>query len=620
MGRNQVKLSLSACVKGLSQEVCRQVADVYKCDAEPERLTDAILQNLKTGSFMKRAHPWERTLMEFLSFHWGDQVVTEERLSEQAPLSPSRSRIATVLLRRKGLLFRLRQPGLGWVLWCPREVRRSILQARVSLPSPSVEKDEEASQGFRGLWDPLFHFAVLLEGKGLTLTREGRVPRREERKLDAELELEEKWLAPSRWGEGVGSPALKLVADFLRALDILQEKGRQWRIQRVPFRRWLQKSWPERIDELFHLTEEFLLKDRPKWDGLWWWMERQLTDWISAQEICRGWLGEIGEPPRPGWVKEVEERWLYPLAAMGWIEAQSEGGRERWRWASWFRGGEALPMMKGYVKPDLEVLLPPFSPLIHRFLLAQFADYMGGETLFSYMLTPDSVRRGAKWGLSAERMLDTLREISGGLVPEAVVETIRLWARENRPLLKKGWVLQFPAEDLSSQGIRELNPHLERIAEGVFLLPEDEVDSIRKQLVEEGHPPLEPAAIHWWTSTSPLLEPAEEVRAGVTVESRFPSLEEAVPGFNRLPKVWTAGLRSYHLGTLRNLLRQATEMNLDLLIRSGENPPLRLTPLQMFQKEGYWHVTGSDEEGRSRNYTLEDLQEVQILTPWQADS
>ena len=73
---------------------------------------------------------------------------------------------------------------------------------------------------------------------------------------------------------------------------------------------------------------------------------------------------------------------------------------------------------------------------------------MGGETLFSYMLNPESVRRGAERGLSAERMLDTLREISGGPVPDAVVENIRLWAKENRPLLRKGWVLQFPAEDL----------------------------------------------------------------------------------------------------------------------------------------------------------------------------
>ena len=35
-GEIQVKLSLSACVKGLSQEVCKQVADVYRCDADPD--------------------------------------------------------------------------------------------------------------------------------------------------------------------------------------------------------------------------------------------------------------------------------------------------------------------------------------------------------------------------------------------------------------------------------------------------------------------------------------------------------------------------------------------------------------------------------------------------------
>ena len=40
----------------------------------------------------------------------------------------------------------------------------------------------------------------------------------------------------------------------------------------------------------------------------------------------------------------------------------------------------------------------------------------------------------------------------------------------------------------------ELNPGLEPLAEGVFFLPEALVGSIRKQLVEEGHPPLEPAA------------------------------------------------------------------------------------------------------------------------------
>lgn len=610
-----MKPSLSACVKGLSQEVCKQVADVYRCDADPDRLTDAILQNLKAGEFMQRAHPWELTLMEFLCFHWGDRGVPEERLTELIPLPPSRSRIAIVLLRRKGLLFRLRQHPLGWVFWCPRDVRRSFLEARVPLPPLPGERRAEASQGFRGLWDPLFHFAVLLEGNGLTLTREGTVPRREERKLDAELELEEKRLTHSRWGEGAGSPALRMVSDFLQGLGILKEEGRQWKIQRDSFRRWLQRSWPERIAELFRLTEELLLKDRPDWDGLWWWMERHLTDWVSAEELCLGWSAQVGQVPRPGFVKEVEERWLHPLAVMGWVEERTDG-REHWRWASWSRSGAEVPVMNGYVKPDLEVLLPPFTPLTHRFLLAQFADCMGGETLSSYMLNPDSVRRGARRGLSAERMLDTLREISGGPVPDSVVENIRLWAKENRPLLRKGWVLQFPAEDRGERGMGELDPGLESLAEGVFFLPDALVGSIRKQLVEAGRPPLEPEETHWWTSDSSPSEPAEEVEAAARVESRFPSLEEAIPGFNRLPKVWTAGLRSYHPGTLRNLLRQATEMKLDLLIRSGENSPLRLTPLRMFQKEGYWHVTGRDEEGCSRNYTLEDLREVQILPPW----
>ncbi|WP_188432788.1 helicase-associated domain-containing protein [Kroppenstedtia guangzhouensis] len=613
-----MKLSLSACVKGLSKEVCKQMADIYRCDADPDSLIDTILQNLKSGEFIQRAHPWELTLMQFLSFHWGDRVIPEERLSELLPLSPSCCRVAIVLLRRKGLLFRLRQHRLGWMYWCPRDVRRSFLQSRVQLPPLPEERRVEASQRFRGLWDPLFHFAVLLEDEGLNLTREGTVPRREERKLDAELELEEKWLTHSQWGEGVGSPAIRLVSDFLQALDILKKEGRQWKIQREPFRRWLQKPWPDRIAELFRLTEELLLKDRPAWDGLWWWMERHLTDWVSAKEICLGWLSEIGGVPRPGFVKEVVERWLHPLAVMGWVEARAGTEGEQWRWTSWIQPGDEVPVMNGYVKPDLEVLLPPFPPLTHRFLLAQFADYMGGETLLSYVLNPKSVRRGAERGLSAERMLDTLREISGGPVPDPVTENIRLWAKENRPLLRKGWVLQFPVDGSGKEEMGEVHSGLEPLSEGVFFLPEALVSSVRKQLAEEGRPPLELEEIHWWSSLpdTPSPEKAKELEAA-TVESRFPSLEEAIPGFNKLPKVWISGLRSYHPGTLRNLLRQATDMKLDLLIRSGENPPVRFTPLKMFQKEGYWHVTGRDGDGCSRRYTLEDFREVQILTPWQ---
>lgn len=617
-----MKPSLTACLKGLTKEVRKPIADFYDCDPEPGVLSDAILRCLREDGFAGRLHSWEQTAMEWLCFRWGDRHLSEEgELPKSISLTPSRFRTALVLLRRKGLVFRLRRHPSGWAFWCPREVRRAFLSSRTPFSAVPLREEglEDATPGCRGIWDPLFHFAVLLEREGMPLTRERRVPRREERKLEAELDLEEDLLTHSRWGKGTEAPTVRLVSDFLYSLGILKVETEQWTVRLDVLGQWLRKPWTQRITELFRLTEDFLLEDCPAWDGFWWWMEQQGSGWVSLRETCLGWLSETGGARRlPAFLKEVEERWFRPLAAVGWVETRegTEGGF--WRWTPWL-SAEEIPVMKGYVKPDFEVLLPPFLPLTHRFLLAQFADFMGGEILLSHVITPASVRRGAERGLSADRMLDTLREISGDIpVPDAVADSIRRWAGGSRPFLRKGWVLQFPEgakRDFSEKEGLELG--LEILSEGIFFVPADRVDSLRKRLTEGGCPLLEPEQTSWWNTLwdgSPLQKKEEGAAA---VENRLPSQEEAVPGFNRLPKVWTSGLRPYHPTTLRTLLQRAVEMELDLLFSTDDRPPARFTPDKMVQMEGYWQVTGQDAAGRQRRYTLEDFGKVQILPPWQ---
>ncbi|PTX58299.1 XPB/Ssl2-like helicase family protein [Melghirimyces profundicolus] len=617
-----MKPSLVCCLNGLTDEARSRLSREHKCGKDPRSLAEAIVDEVEKDGFEGRLHPWERVALEFLVFTQGDRPIPEgETSGRPSVLSPSRFRTALVLLRRRGLLFRLRNRPAGWLLWCPREVRRAYSRSRIGEAPKEREVPEEIEDAdpARGIWNPLFQFAVQLEREGIPLTREGNVPLTVERKLAVELNMDEESFSESRWERETGSPAVRLAAGFTKRLGILQKEGGRWVPRSNRLHRWLCLAWDARIEELFCLTRDFLLEDRPRWDGLWWQMERCQGGWFRFRETCLGWLALSGGAGKlPFFAEEVERRWLRPLQAMGWVERAKHRGETFWRWLPWAPpvGGD-FPEMKGYVKPDFEILVPPFLPLHRRFLLALFADCMGEDQYITYELNADSVRRGAEKGISPEEMLQLLEEISGYPAPENVAVTLRRWAGD-LPVLEEVWLLREPkacGRWVSEEDRTAWN--LDPVGDGIYLVPSNRVKEVEKRLAEKGVSILQrEEKDSWWEDLKEGERGEGEQEEVAPVDGRDPSPEEAVPGFQQLPKLWTSGMRRYHPSTLRELLNRAVSMELDVLHSSGKGEPDRFTPTKIVPDGEGWKVRGRDPSGKKRHLPMEAFAEVQLLAPW----
>ncbi len=95
------------------------------------------------------------------------------------------------------------------------------------------------------------------------------------------------------------------------------------------------------------------------------------------------------------------------------------------------------------------------------------------------------------------------------------------------------------------------------------------------------------------------------------VVDEYPDLEKAIPGLSSLPQMWKAGLRAYHRATVRDMIRKATQFQLDLLIEPAHDCPTKFTPIQIHNVNGNWMVEGRGATGVIRKFPLDQIKRLQ---------
>lgn len=574
----------------------------------------------------------ERQAMDVLTWHVGDQPLPDREVGRAASLvrlSPARLRIGLSLLAGRGLVFRLRLPGGELVYWCPREVREAYLAGRVT-PCPLPTTDAAGENRLVGVWDTLFYFLVLIEREGLALTKEKRIPQHIRRKWSAELELDSDGLQGTDWENGNEEAAFALLLHLARRLDLIQLEERSVKLQRPAVSHWLLLSWSERLDMLFHAVEDLFLFSRPQHHPLWWWLKKQNhTGWHHWEEtVSAAWrdLAAEGDGISRGEVAETLQQWMSPLTWMSWMEWIENKGNPLWRWSPWvsmLKRGEGG--VKGRVQPDGEVLLPPGTPLAERWRLAQFADYMGGEQLSHYLLSPDAVKRGARMGLELEEMERVLQELTGRPLPATVTESIREWAKPQGARLESVWLAELDEDDLAGEWLQCFSERPDwgrRVGERSFALTEAGVDAFQRWLEERGVSltPGQTDKKAWWRQLKEERERYQpekgEPLGSWRVEQPDSHPEAAIPGWSSLPRMWTLSLRPYHESTLREVFRQAAQLELDVSWSDSKGSIRRITPSSITAEGREWIVRGRGENGTKLSIRLSEVSKVGIFPPW----
>ncbi|MDN4595284.1 helicase-associated domain-containing protein [Polycladomyces subterraneus] len=629
-------MNITVCYRSLSPSVRSRIAKWHGlADEEAERLPDRLsdadyLRKIREG--MDEA---EQAWMDHFTFVVGSGVWGRRDLGKQegARFLPSVSlRVALLRLRQKGLVYAVRRAGEQLGHLCPEEVRRAWFRLRwgerKTIRQVSDVQAELLAGG--GLYQDLFQFLILIHQQSPRLTQDGRLYKRTAQKWNAELEMETEALRYTPWDpieeEDDQPPALKLVWHLAQDWDLVEVVEDRLVLREAVVREWLHLS--ERVAQrrLYNWVKRRLLQDDPSREAWWWWLEEMGRDWTPVEGG--------GNPMPPGRKPNLSQirRWLRSLQVMGWVDLGRNGKRSYWRWSSCspFADHLADTPDKGFVKPDFEVLIPFTFPMAERWRLAQFADYVGGDRMLTYLLTVGSVRRGIAQGMSTGEMLAALEQISVSPLPDNVRIGVSQWAAQaGRITFCTCVLLECQDERLAD----ELEQHPEigsrlqkRIGPATFRVAEGEIAQLQELLDGQGYPFLpglveETEQIWWRLPPPPSLGSAgsrfsdRAMREEGQLVDTYPEINEAVPGIQQLPRMWTSGLRAYHRTTVLDMVRKAAEWDLEMMATREGAGPVRFFPQQVDNVGGHWLIRGKNRRGEEKQWKMEELSAVQILIP-----
>jgi len=173
------------------------------------------------------------------------------------------------------------------------------------------------------------------------------------------------------------------------------------------------------------------LSDFESWDAV----EGALVRYIVTRPLA--WLGltDLGAEGTPGSPRAHVFRLTAAGAAyLGLAEAPAEP--------------EPGPMT---LRPDFTVLVPP-ARRYERFQLARVADWARSGDPFVYRLTPTSLKRARRQGISVTRAIEFLGQASGGPVSHFVETALTRWdARGAEVRLEQVALLRVSDEELMKQ-------------------------------------------------------------------------------------------------------------------------------------------------------------------------
>jgi hypothetical protein len=187
---------------------------------------------------------------------------------------------------------------------------------------------------------------------------------------------------------------------------------------------------------------------------------------------------------------------------MAWLGIVDLGSRDSKRRPSAFRltaGGAAfleLATPPSPPQPTVPRLLSGFRVSVpaarryERFQFARVADWVQSGARYIYRLTPDSLQRAQKQGISVTRVLEFLDEVTDGPLPRSMEMALNRWdAHGTEAWLERSIILRLSSEKLMNRAIASRRlAHLikERIGPTTALVSERDWSQVAAGLEEMG--------------------------------------------------------------------------------------------------------------------------------------
>ncbi|WP_419879000.1 hypothetical protein [Brevibacillus centrosporus] len=562
------------------------------------------------GFFSKRA--WER-----------------EAASDQRQLTVGLTR-----LRRLGLVMTVRKmwSEIGYLM--PQEIREQITSFMLAEPSRAFVTLSKTLPyyitGGRGIHLDLFGLLLFIRDNQVPVTQKGTIHRRMSVRMAGIISLADEHcagltLAPLDQEEREGL-ALTVALDIAIRLGFIHVQNKHLSIRPQEVRRWMAQSSPDRWRGLYEQVAAQYLPHGDWWEAFSLLMRQApLDQWCSLAEQMHI-LKEAGFSMPADAEQLIASKWLHLLLGMGWIQLGSDSENQLyWRWIS-------LPHLTAeegwFIDATGAITIPPLVPLLHVWEISRFCTIHFDGPMIRGEIQAKEVQAYLASGKTEEQIIDFLRAGCVHPLPEALVETISHWAKTARQIQMEPYyrVRTAHAGFLEEwKEIADFQPFLLQIISPTdFLIALSQKSQLVELLREYGY---EPQVL---SQTPDFFETADQTAEGANapagwfvverpwdgyaVENTFPDPLEGMGEVAALPKMWTQHFQSYHPQSMRDLLKRASELQLEVEIGRAGKDKLRGLPTEVRIEMGYWTVLLAGEGGKKR-YRLDDIERVRIVVP-----
>ncbi|KQL49128.1 hypothetical protein AN963_04980 [Brevibacillus choshinensis] len=536
-------------------------------------------------------------------------------------------------LRRLGIIMTVRKmwSEIGYLM--PQEIREEITAYLLPEPSRAFVSLSKTLPYYitagRGIHLDLFGLLLFIRDNQVPVTQKGTIHRRMSLRIAAVLSLSDEHCAgltlPPLDQEEREGLALTVALDLAMRLGLIHIENKVLSIRPQEVRRWMAQSPPDRWQQTYECVVQQYLSHGDWWEAFALLMRKVPLDrWSSLEEQMRM-LEEAGFTLPTDADKLIVEKWLHLLTGMGWIQLGIDG-EERlfWRWNS-------LPHLTAeegwFVDPAGALTIPPLVPLLRVWEISRFCTLHFDGPLIRGEVQAKELQSFLASGRSEEQVIELLSSACAHPLPEALVESIHHWAKTARQIQIEPYYRVRTAHSGFIEEWKEIpdfQPFLSQIISPTdFLISLSQESKLVALLREYGYEPQVLAR------TIDSLEPTDnkiEVKApvgwfvverpwdGYAMENTFPDPLEGMKEVASLPKMWTQHFQSYHPQSLRDLLKRASELQLEVELQQAGKDKLRGLPSEVRVEMGYWTVTLAQESGKAR-YRLDEIARVRIVVP-----
>ncbi|WP_340008678.1 helicase-associated domain-containing protein [Paenibacillus sp. FSL K6-0276] len=615
---------------------------------------------------MNQLSPESLEVLKRLCAAYAAQLFEEGKEEQLRPTALCRAeqKLAMNELRRAGMLT-ARHKILGEKLYQVPVEQLSKLEQKFFPYQPkfierySVNLTVEAGAG---LAIDLFRALLFTAREGLPLTAKGIIHKKNLNRLVAQLSFQEEHLL----GLSMGSPSdeknalsAALAVDIMLCLGLINRLSTGYRLDKDMLYRWLQLPETRMNDILYGIVihrcgsigpadQHFrYLISSADFVPEKWTMLPELLDWMVDMNLT-GTVARI----------ELEQSsliWLRCLTGFGWCElGKTSKGIQCFRWTAakpkLLSGSDSFPDSVAensnelfIVQPDFEVLIPPEVPYTVRWTLAECAELLQTDTMWSLRLTREMLVHASERGMPPEEAIAWIGDHALGGLPPVVELSLEQWGKSiGRTSLSEVILLTCQTEEdgAAIAAHPRLQDSLKRIGPLHFLVSPESMEQMREELFLAG---LAPSRIIGgrevemdvgWSSFHQEAETQQDIYSLPVLNSELSLLRSGNPFLNlpvispeqeedfllggeNVPQIWSKEWRHYHSSTAQKVMEQGVKWGVKVRF-SLKDQMLDFIPTRI--KGNPWKVAGhllynDGETVEEIELSPEDWKEMKLVIP-----